>query len=87
MTDEIPHHPVRLWVSEHDGWEAWVAEHDDGTFTAWAGHPPDYFPALYNEDSFEHACKRALFELARLNHHQTCGPGCTGWYERDLPEH
>jgi hypothetical protein len=27
VTDEQPSHVIRLWLSEHDGWEAWVAEH------------------------------------------------------------
>jgi hypothetical protein len=81
VTDEQPSHLFRLWLSEHDGYEAWVAEHEDGTFTARACRAR----ASYIEDSFEHACAPALFGLARLSHHETCGPSCTAWQERPLP--
>ena len=85
MTDDEPLHPIRLWLSEHDGWEAWVAQHDDGTFTAWACRAGENARALYIEDSFEHACAAASFDLQRLSHHETCGPSCTGWDERAVP--
>jgi hypothetical protein len=85
VTDDSPHHPIRLWLSEHDGWEAWVAQLDDGTFMAWACRGGENAEARYIEDTFEHACAAAGFDLARLSHHETCGPNCTAWQEREAP--
>jgi hypothetical protein len=87
MTDDVGQSPIRLWVSEHNGWEAWVAQHDDGTFTAWACRTTENAVALYVEDNFEHACAAALFDLARLSDHDTCEPTCTGWHERPALSH
>ena len=88
MTDHHHHQhtePIRLWVSTHDnGWEAWVTQHDDGTFTAWACRATENAAAgLYIEDTFEHACAAALFDLGRLSGHQVCGASCTMWQERE----
>jgi hypothetical protein len=85
VTNEPSHHPIRLWVSEHDGWEAWIAELDDGTFMAWACRASENAVALYIEDSFEHACAAAAFDLVRLSQHDTCGLNCSGWQERPVP--
>ena len=87
MIEDLTHHehmdPIRLWVSTHDnGWEAWVAQHDDGTFTAWACRATENAVALYIEDSFEHGCAAAAFDLGRLSGHEGCGPNCTTWQER-----
>ena len=72
--------PIRLWVSTHaNGWEAWVAEHGDGTFTSWACRVKDDAIATYIEDSFEHACAAATFDLARLSDHDVCTSGCSDW--------
>jgi hypothetical protein len=77
---------IRLWVSTHsNGWEAWVAQHDDGTFTCWACRPTEDAVALYIEDSFEHACAAAMFDLGRLSRHEACGPDCRTWEEREPP--
>ena len=74
MTDLYHTHPLRLWVSAHDnGWEAWVAQHYDGTFTAWACRATDNAVATYLEDSFEHGCAAAMFDLGRLSDHEECG--------------
>jgi hypothetical protein len=75
--------PIRLWVSTHaNGWEAWVAEHGDGTFTSWACRAKDDAIATYIEDSFEHACAAASFDLARLSRHDVCTAECSGWEMR-----
>jgi hypothetical protein len=86
-THDRPHsHQIRLWVSTHDnGWEAWVAEHDDETYTAWACPATENAVAIYIEDSFKHACAAALFDLGRLSRHENCGASCTGWQERQPP--
>ena len=84
---EHDHHALRLWVSAHDnGWEAWVAQLSDGTFTAWACRATENAVATYIEDTFEHACAAAHFDLARLSDHETCGPGCASWADRGDPE-
>jgi hypothetical protein len=84
VTGQEHTHQIRLWVSTHDnGWEAWVAQHDDGTFTAWACRATEDAIATYIEDSFEHACAAALFDLSRLSGHGACGPNRTTWQERD----
>jgi len=77
-------HPIRLWVSTHEnGWEAWIAQMRDGTFTAWACLAGQNAVATYIEDSFEHGCAGALFDLGRLSGHQVCGANCTTWQERE----
>jgi hypothetical protein len=79
---------IRLWVASHgNGWEAWVAEHEDGTFTAWACPVGANAIALSIEDSFENACAAAAFDLARFSQHDQCGPTCSGWSEREPPTH
>jgi hypothetical protein len=84
MTDHQHTQPIRLWVSTHDnGWEAWVAQLDDGTFTAWACLATENAIATYIEDSFEDGCAAALFDLGRLSGHEVCGPTCTPWQERE----
>ena len=84
MTEHQHTHPIRLWVSTHDnGWEAWIAQHDDGTFTAWACRATQDAVATYIEDDFEHACAAALFDLGRLSGHHVCGASCTTWHERE----
>jgi len=84
VTDHQHTEPIRLWVSTHDnGWEAWIAHHDDGTFTAWACRATQDAVATYIEDSFEHACAAALFDLGRLSGHHVCGASCTTWQERE----
>jgi hypothetical protein len=86
VTDERTTPPLRLWVSSHEnGWEAWVAEHADGTFTAWACRVTENAVATYIEDSFEHGCAAAHFDLARLSGHRVCGAGCSSWEPRDSP--
>lgn len=83
VTDLYHTHPIRLWVSTHEnGWEAWVAQHYDGTFTAWACRATDNAVATYIEDSFEHGCAAAMFDLGRLSDHEECGPSCTTWQAR-----
>jgi hypothetical protein len=77
--------PIRLWLSRHDSWEAWVAEHGDGTFTAWACRAGSDAVAIYVEDSFEQACAAACFDLQRLAPEHTCGPQCNQWEPRPLP--
>ena len=78
--------PIRLWFSEHNnGWEAWVAQLGDGTFTAWACPAKENAVATYIEDTFEHACAAAHFDLVRLSRHDACGPGCTSWEQRAEP--
>jgi hypothetical protein len=85
-SDASPNVPLRLWVSTHDnGWEAWIARHDDGTFTAWACRATENAVALYIEDSFEHACAAAMFDLSRLSQHDACSAGCRTWEEREPP--
>ena len=82
------HSPIRLWLSAHNnGWEAWVAQLSDGTFTAWACPALQNAIATYIEDTFEHACAAAHFDLARLSGHDTCGPGCESWTARETPAH
>jgi hypothetical protein len=81
------HHPIRLWVSEHNnGWEAWVAQLGDGTYTAWACPVKENAVATYIEDSFNNACAAAHFDLMRLSRHDACGPGCTAWEEKGQPD-
>ena len=81
------HSALQLWLSDHEnGWEAWVAQLSDGTFTAWACPARENAVAIYIEDTFEHACAAAHFDLARLSGHETCGPGCISWTERGDPE-
>lgn len=76
----------RLWVSSHEGgWEAWVAQHDDLTFSAWACRRLGNAVSLYIEDCYEHATAAAEFSLRRLSDHEVCGPKCKGWEERALP--
>ena len=59
MIDEHHTPRVRLWVSSHDsGWEAWVAQHDDGRFTAWAFRATEDAVANSIEDSFEQGAPR-----------------------------
>jgi hypothetical protein len=86
----MPHNDsqtIRLWISEHNnGWEAWVAELGDGTYTAWACPAKENAVATYIEDSFRNACAAAAFDLVRLSRHDACGPGCTAWEERAQPE-
>ena len=75
---------IRLWVSAHDnGWEAWIAQHHDGTFTAWACPTAQNAVATYIEDSFEDACAAALFDLQRLSDHDACSHRCSSWHERE----
>ena len=86
VTNHQHTHQIRLWVSTHEnGWEAWVAQHDDGTFTAWACRATEDAVANYIEDSFEHACAAAAFDLSRLSGHDVCSPNCTTWEEREAP--
>ena len=78
--------PIQLWVSEHNnGWEAWVAQLGDGTFTAWACPTKENAVATYLEDTFERACAAAHFDLVRLTGHEECGPGCGSWQESGNP--
>jgi len=87
MTEQEHRHSPRLWVSTHDnGWEAWIAASDDGTFTSWACPAGQNAVATYIEDSFDHACASALFDLSRLSGHRECGPQCTGWQEHEGPD-
>jgi hypothetical protein len=68
VTDHQHTQQIRLWISTHDnGWEAWVAQHVDGTFTAWAWRSTENAVATYIEDSFEHGCAAARFDLGRLS--------------------
>jgi hypothetical protein len=86
VTDEQAAQRLRLWVSSHEnGWEAWVAEHADGTFTAWACPAAGNAVATYIEDSFENACAAAHFDLGRLSRHRKCGTGCGSWEPRPAP--
>jgi hypothetical protein len=79
--------PLRLWVSTHEnGWEAWIAQTGDGTFTAWACLAGENAVATYIEDSFDHACASAMFDLSRLANHHSCGPTCVSWHERSAPD-
>ena len=59
-----------------------MAQLRDGTFTAWAWLTNENAVATYIEDSFDHACAAAHFDLASLSGHETCGPGCSSWIER-----
>ena len=88
LMDDQPTPPIRLWVSPHEnGWEAWIARQEDGTFAAWACRATEDATAIYIEDSYEHATAAAEFDLRRLSDHDLCGPGCGGWDEREPPEH
>ena len=79
--------PLRLWVSTHEnGWEAWIAQTGDGTFTAWACLAGENAVATYIEDSFDHACASAMLDLSRLAYHHSCGPTCVSWQERSAPD-
>ena len=88
LMEDQPTQPIRLWASTHqNGWEAWVAEHWDGTFAGWACPATNDAVAIYIEDSFENATAAALFDLRRLSDHDGCGPTCTSWQEREPPAH
>lgn len=89
MSGDEDAEPIRrLWVSAHgNGWEAWVAQHRDGTFTAWACPLGANAAAHYVEDSFETAIGAAVFALRQLSQHDQCGPTCAGWSEREPPAH
>ena len=88
LMEDQPTQPIRLWTSTHqNGWEAWVAQHWDGTFAGWACPATEDAVAIYIEDSYEHASAAALFDLRRLSDHDVCGPTCSGWQEREPPAH